>query len=135
MEAVVDGLPVEERMPWLKRYWPSVRAALLVGKVEIPKPNGGVRTRGIPTVLDRVHPAGTAANPATAVRTGMRRERTFLGYSFTWHRQARIKIAPSSLERRKARVRDLVRIGRGRNIVATIDALALFCAAGCRITG
>jgi hypothetical protein len=50
-------------------------------------------------------------------------QRKFLGYSFTWHKQARIKIAPSSLERLKARVRELVRIGRGRNIVTTIDAL------------
>jgi len=50
--AGVDGLPVEELKPWLQQYWPSVRAALLDGsympspirKVEIPKPNGGVRT-------------------------------------------------------------------------------------------
>ena len=51
-------------------------------------------------------------------------QRKFLGYSFTWHKQPRVKIAPSSLERLKARVRELMRIGRGRNIVTTIDALA-----------
>nr|WP_232219907.1 hypothetical protein [Pseudogulbenkiania sp. MAI-1] len=38
-------------------------------------------------------------------------ERKFLGYSFTWHKQTHIRIAPSSLERLKARVRELVRIG------------------------
>lgn len=60
--AGVDGLTVDEFKPWLQQHWPSVRAALLAGsylpravrKVEIPKPNGGVRTLGIPTVLDRL---------------------------------------------------------------------------------
>ena len=58
----VDGLTVAEFKPWLQAHWPSVRQALLTGeympaavrKVEIPKPQGGVRTLGIPTVLDRL---------------------------------------------------------------------------------
>ena len=58
----VDGLTVAEFKPWLEAHWPSVRQALLAGdympaavrKVEIPKPQGGVRTLGIPTVLDRL---------------------------------------------------------------------------------
>ncbi|MFM0213689.1 hypothetical protein PQQ96_40605 [Paraburkholderia sediminicola] len=58
----VDGLTVAEFKAWLQQRWPSVKAALLAGdyvpaairKVEIPKPNGGVRTLGIPTVLDRL---------------------------------------------------------------------------------
>jgi len=58
----VDGLTVAEFKPWLQTHWPSVRQALLAGdympaavrKVEIPKPQGGVRTLGIPTVLDRL---------------------------------------------------------------------------------
>jgi group II intron reverse transcriptase/maturase len=60
--AGVDGLTVHEFKAWLQQHWPSVRAALLAGnylpaairKVDIPKPNGGVRTLGIPTVLDRL---------------------------------------------------------------------------------
>jgi RNA-directed DNA polymerase len=60
--AGVDGLTVTEFKAWLQQHWPSVKAALLAGdyvpaairKVEIPKPNGGVRTLGIPTVLDRL---------------------------------------------------------------------------------
>lgn len=60
--AGVDGLTVTDFKAWLQQHWPSVRAALLAGeymptairKVEIPKPNGGVRTLGIPTVLDRL---------------------------------------------------------------------------------
>ena len=58
----VDGLRVTEFKPWLQAHWPSVRQALLAGeympaglrKVDIPKPQGGVRTLGIPTVLDRL---------------------------------------------------------------------------------
>jgi RNA-directed DNA polymerase len=60
--AGVDGLGVSEFKAWLQQHWPSVKAALLSGdympsairKVDIPKPNGGVRTLGIPTVLDRL---------------------------------------------------------------------------------
>jgi RNA-directed DNA polymerase len=58
----VDGLTVAELKPWLKAHWAKVRQALLAGeympaavrKVEIPKPQGGVRTLGIPTVVDRL---------------------------------------------------------------------------------
>ncbi len=60
--AGVDGLTVSELKAWLQQHWPSVKAALLAGdylpaairKVEMPKPNGGVRILGIPTVLDRL---------------------------------------------------------------------------------
>lgn len=57
-----DGLSVHALKDWLKEHWPSVRAALLANRyqpsavraVDIPKPSGGVRTLGIPTVLDRL---------------------------------------------------------------------------------
>ena len=57
-----DGLPVTGLKDWLKMHWPSVKAALLEGRympsavraVDIPKPSGGSRTLGIPTVLDRL---------------------------------------------------------------------------------
>jgi group II intron reverse transcriptase/maturase len=60
--AGVNGLTVSELKAWLQQHWPVVRAALLAGnympaairRVEIPKPNGGVRTLGIPTVMDRL---------------------------------------------------------------------------------
>jgi RNA-directed DNA polymerase len=58
----VDGLTVSEFKPWLQTHWPKIRQAMLVGeympaavrKVEIPKPQGGMRILGIPTVLDRL---------------------------------------------------------------------------------
>jgi group II intron reverse transcriptase/maturase len=60
--AGVDQLTVSELKDHLKRHWPTIRARLLAGEympaavrgVNIPKPQGGVRTLGIPTVVDRM---------------------------------------------------------------------------------
>jgi RNA-directed DNA polymerase len=60
--AGVDGLTVAELKGWLVVHWPSVKKVLLEGsylpravrRVDIPKPSGGVRTLGIPTVVDRL---------------------------------------------------------------------------------
>ena len=57
----IDGMTVEELPEHLKQHWPAIREQLLRGtygpqpvkRVEIPKPDGGVRKLGIPTVLDR----------------------------------------------------------------------------------
>lgn len=57
----VDGLTVEALPAYLKQHWPVLREQLLTGtyqpsavkRVEIPKPGGGVRMLGIPTVVDR----------------------------------------------------------------------------------
>jgi len=59
--AGVDGMSVEQLPAYLKKRWPTIRAELLnatykpqpVKRVEIPKPDGGVRKLGIPTVRDR----------------------------------------------------------------------------------
>src|SRR6516162_4543974 len=59
--AGVDGLTVDDLSAHLKEHWPVIREQLLNGtyepkpvrRVEVPKPDGGVRKLGIPTVLDR----------------------------------------------------------------------------------
>src|SRR5665811_1642332 len=59
--AGVDGMTVGGITDYLKQHWPAIREQLLSGtyepkpvrRVEIPKPDGGVRKLGIPTVLDR----------------------------------------------------------------------------------
>jgi RNA-directed DNA polymerase len=57
----VDGMTVHQLPGYLKQHWPAIREQLLNGtykpqpvrRVEIEKPEGGVRKLGIPTVLDR----------------------------------------------------------------------------------
>jgi RNA-directed DNA polymerase len=57
----VDGMTVQQLPGFLQQHWPALREQLLSGiykpqpvrRVEIPKPDGGVRKLGIPTVLDR----------------------------------------------------------------------------------
>lgn len=59
----IDGMTVEELMPYCREHWARIREELLSGtykpqpvrRVEIPKPNGkGKPMLGIPTVLDRL---------------------------------------------------------------------------------
>jgi len=58
----IDGMTVDELPEYLEQHWPAMREQLLNGtyepkpvkRVEIPKPDGGVRKLGIPTVLDRL---------------------------------------------------------------------------------
>jgi RNA-directed DNA polymerase len=60
--AGIDGMTVDALTVYLKEHWPAIREQLLRGaykpqpvkRVEIPKPDGGVRQLGIPTVLDRM---------------------------------------------------------------------------------
>jgi group II intron reverse transcriptase/maturase len=57
----VDGMRTDQLGKYLARHWPKIEQDLLNGthkplpvkRKEIPKPDGGVRLLGIPTVLDR----------------------------------------------------------------------------------
>jgi len=50
-------------------------------------------------------------------------ERKFLGYSVTWHKQAKLKIALTSVKRLKEKVRSLTTGNRSKSVKATINAL------------
>ncbi len=58
----IDGMSTRELRPWLEDHWPEVRSQLDAGtyrpapvrRVMIPKPSGGERMLGVPTVLDRL---------------------------------------------------------------------------------
>src|ERR1035437_8011002 len=60
--AGVDGMTVQQLPEYLKQHWPVIREQLMNGtyepkpvrRGEIPKPDGGGRKLGIPTVLDRL---------------------------------------------------------------------------------
>src|SRR5690625_7890986 len=58
----VDGMPVQNLRAHILEHWESMKIELLEGtyepqavrRAEIPKPDGGVRLLGIPTVTDRL---------------------------------------------------------------------------------
>jgi RNA-directed DNA polymerase len=58
----VDGMTIDDARSHLREHWPDLRSQLLAGtyrpqpvkRVEIPKPDGGVRKLGVPCVVDRL---------------------------------------------------------------------------------
>src|SRR5271163_240092 len=58
----VDGMTIDDATGYLREHWPSTRSQLLDGtyrpqpvkRVEIPKPDGGIRKLGVPCVVDRL---------------------------------------------------------------------------------
>ena len=58
----IDGVEMDQAFDYIKENWPSIKEKVRkrkykpqpVLRVEIPKPNGGVRKLGIPTIMDRI---------------------------------------------------------------------------------
>jgi len=58
----VDGMTIDDAVSYLSEQWPAIRNQLLKGtyqpkpvkRVEIPKPDGGIRKLGVPCVVDRL---------------------------------------------------------------------------------
>src|SRR6201984_3952585 len=58
----VDGMTIDDARDYLREHWPSIRSQLLAGtyqsqpvrRVEIPKPDGGVRKIRVPCGVDRL---------------------------------------------------------------------------------
>lgn len=58
----VDGMTIDAAVDYLREHWPTIREQLLKGtyqpqpvkRVEIPKPDGGIRKLGVPSVVDRL---------------------------------------------------------------------------------
>src|SRR5215469_11785496 len=58
----VDEMTISDARDYLREHWPGIRSQLLEGtyqpqqvkRVEIPKPDGGVRKLGVPCVVDRL---------------------------------------------------------------------------------
>ena len=60
--AGVDGMTVDDIDAWLRTNWSAIKEQLLDGSyqpqpvlgIQIPKPGGGMRQLGIPSVIDRL---------------------------------------------------------------------------------
>ena len=67
-------MTIDAAKDYLRERWPNIRVQLLEGtyqpqpvkRVEIPKPDGGIRKLGVPCVVDRLNSAGYAASSPRA---------------------------------------------------------------------
>jgi group II intron reverse transcriptase/maturase len=105
----VDGMTVEQLLPHLCTHWEELKKSILGGKykpqpvrrVEIPKPDGGVRLLGVPTVVDRVIQQAIAQilipiyekkfsdnsygfRPGRSAHQAIERSRTYINEGYTW---------------------------------------------------
>jgi len=107
--AGVDGMTIEQAKPYLQQHWEEIKERLLaeqyhpqpVRRVDIPKPGGGERMLGVPTVLDRLlqqamsqlltpvfDPTFSASSygfrPGRSAHQAMRSAREYISQGNTW---------------------------------------------------
>lgn len=117
--AGVDGLSITETQEHLKTRWPQIRARILNGsyrpqpvrRVQIPKPDGGKRELGIPTVTDRL------IQQALLQILQPRIDPTFSAYSYGFRPSRRAHDAVRQAQRY---------VQEGRRIVVDIDLAQFF---------
>lgn len=105
----VDGMTVDELPAYLSSAWPFIKEELLteryipqpVRRVEIPKPDGGIRLLGIPTVLDRLIQQALVQvlspifektfsensfgfRPGKSAQSAVCKSREYIGKGYTW---------------------------------------------------
>jgi RNA-directed DNA polymerase len=79
---------------------------------------GGRVLKSLTTFLERRLRLQVNAEKSAVARPW---ERKYLGYSLTWHRESRLKVAASSVQRLKEKLREIFRRGRGRNLSKLIE--------------
>lgn len=115
----IDGMTVDELPGFLKERWPTIARALVedryrpqpVKRVRIPKPDGGERALGIPTVVDRM------IQQAILQRLQPEWDATFSekSYGFRPHRSAHQAVAAAQAF-----------VAAGRHYVVDIDLETFF---------
>ena len=105
----IDGMTVNELLPYLKEHGEELKESILSGKykpqpvrrVEISKPDGGIRLLGIPTVVDRVIQQATAQvltpiyekrfsdssygfRPGRSAHQAIEQSRKYINNGYTW---------------------------------------------------
>ena len=97
----VDGMTIDDAKCFLREHWPDIRSQLLSGtyqpqpvrRVEIPKPDGGVRMLGVPSSTERTRPS--------TITPALRNARMSLSTRLSATRAATRAIRPSWLTRSK----------------------------------
>ena len=69
--------------------------------------------------------AGTLKLTVNSAKSAVARpwERKFLGYSLTWHKAPKLRIAPTSLKRQEDKIREVLKGAQGRSLQKVIDKL------------